>query len=239
MEPYRPRVRFTSMSSPSPTEQQQPLAEDYLDGMLSPPERADFEARLAVDPGLREWIVREQQVRAAMRSMPAPAMRAGFARAALSRAAGRRPGAAMRTWVPSALAAGFALVALVGSWNFAPRNAGTEPVVLAAPGAMSQLRRVELSLGKVELLQLKIQAPGDFERVRFTLSLPQHVALAERPGTRQLTWEGSLRGGVNVLALPLMGEQVTTGRLKATVEVEGFQQTLEAELAVRSGKGAI
>lgn len=227
------------MSNTSPTEQEQILAEDYLDGMLSPPERVDFEAQLVESPGLREWIAREQQVRAAMRSMSAPAMRTGFARAALSQAAGRQPGTAMRTWVPAAMAAGFTLVAVVGVWNFAPRNVGTEFVAQVTTEARPQLPRVQLSLGKVELLQLKIEAPGDFEQVRFTVSLPQHVALAERPGARQLSWEGSLRGGINVLALPLQGAQVTTGRLKATVEVEGFQQTLETELAVNSGLGAI
>ncbi len=208
----------------------QTQAEDYLDGFLPAALRAEFLTRLESDAALQQWLARERPLRAALRSMPSPNLALGYPSAAVIRAISKELPIRSQKWIPLALAASLTAFALGVFWR-----GGTEPSVAPVTVATKTddpLPRIELSLGKSQDMSLRISAPGAFERVRFSLTLPAHVGLAERPGVRQMNWEGSLKRGVNLLSLPLVGDQIATGQLVASVSVDGFQENIAIELLV-------
>jgi hypothetical protein len=222
----------------SPSLQQR--LEDYLDSSLALDERMEFESRLLSDAGLRLAMARELQLRGAFRAMPAPSLPADARTRLLANTVGnaakRAHTSARHAPMWMALAVSLAVVGILTSgWDRLPSPSADQQLAVAAP--KPQNKTIELSLGEARPLQLAVNSPEDFQRVSFRLQLPDHVGLVDRPGVRELVWEGSLKSGRNLLSLPLVGERTATGALTAHVDVNDFHYTLTVDLSVRQGQG--
>lgn len=174
----------------------------------------------------------ERIVRSALRELQVPPLRPDFRREALraARVAGRtlRRKMLQHDVRIAALAASSAIAGLL----FAAAQMPIPRVALHDFDTVSadKVEVYAVTAGEVQALRLRIQSPRDFEGVRFSVELPDDVALAGQPGVRAITWEGSLRKGSNVLELPLLAQAGATGRVATRVAWREFERELEAQL---------
>jgi len=156
-----------------------------------------------------------------LRAMPVPPPSSGFAARALRQA---RMQPRSRTPV---FAAGFgsAIAAVLAVWLISSSWLPDRPVAPA-------VQQVALNIEQPRTITLAFNVPEALEKVDFQLQLPQGVALAERPGTRQLHWQDSLKRGRNVLQLKLVGKYRSQGTLVATIEHEGKRKVFRVPLNV-------
>ncbi len=226
--------------------------DDWLDGALGLSTEHALEMHALECPACGAMVRRERQVRAALSALPAPGPRPGFVAEALrnARMADRAPetsgsqgaGSWMMAFSGAAVATSCFAIAL---WVWQPNGrTGTEPVmsggVVAAAGmpvsqvvraaAPASLQTVALSIGKVESMRLRIDAPRDFSEVNFSVDLPEHVELAGQPGIRAITWKGALNKGDNILDLPLVVSGGASGVLEARVNWGQFERRIEASI---------
>lgn len=182
-------------------------------------------------------------MRAALRELPAPRPRPGFAAEAL-RAARRTDRAYARKSLrhdgmlafAGAMAASLCFAVLL--WLRPPTadSAGTLAAAAtqtprpASSTTLAGLEIVSLTIGRVESMRLRIESPRDVADVRFSVDLPDRVSLAGQPGIRAMTWQGTLRKGDNVLELPLVAEAGASGRMQARVSWGSFEQRIEANV---------
>lgn len=174
-------------------------------------------------------LAQEREVRAALRSLPVPPVRPEFARDALrvavmaDRATRRHLRQHYRriAWALGSMAAA-ALVTVLVLRPF--QDSGENEL------AMSGGETWALMAGQVQSLRLRIDAPRDFDGVRFSVDLPDHVSLAGQPGIRSMTWEGSLRKGTNVLELPLVAQAGASGAMATRVAWGSFERRVQMRL---------
>lgn len=209
--------------------------EAWLDGGLSPAQAGEQSAHAERCRGCAAEVSEERALRAALRHLPAPAPRPGFAAEALrvatlaERASARaRPG---RVWLPAiAGAMAASLCIAIGLWVRAPESPANAQASAGRVSTQESLQSLVLTVGKAESLRLRIEAPRDFDDVRFSVDLPDHVSLVGQPGVRAMTWQGALRKGDNVLELPLLAEHGASGRMLARVSWGSFEHRIEASL---------
>lgn len=182
-------------------------------------------------------------MRAALRELPAPRPRPGFAAEAL-RAARRTHRALARKSLRhdgmlafvGAMAASLCFAVLL--WLRPPTAdsagtlaaAATQTPRAASSTTLAGLEIVSLTIGRVESMRLRIESPRDVADVRFGVDLPDRVSLAGQPGIRAMIWQGTLRKGDNVLELPLVAEPGASGRMQARVSWGSFEQRIEANV---------
>lgn len=227
--------------------------DDLLDDTLSPTDRAQLHAHLAVCEDCAAAFGAAQSLRAALRAMPVPAPRPGFTAAALANAVARNRGAMAGT---RGAMAGPAM----------RPSAGRRP--FAAGRARAPRRRVDLWLGgafgaaaaaamMVMLWGLPDNAgePGAAAELRVTLYEPREIGVAidaarAMPGAlltvtvqggidlvgfgaqRELQWHADLEAGTNMLPLPIIAHSLEQGRLTALVEHGNTTQHVELHIQV-------
>jgi len=204
----------------------------WLDGQLDAAEAAAMHAHAGCCRGCSLAAMDERIVRSALRELQVPPLRPDFRREALraARVAGRtlRRKMLQHDVRIAALAASSAIAVLL----FAAAQMPIPRVALHDFDTVSadNVEVYAVTAGEVQALRLRIQSPRDFEGVRFSVELPDDVALAGQPGVRAITWEGSLRKGSNVLELPLLAQAGATGRVATRVAWREFERELEAQL---------
>jgi hypothetical protein len=193
----------------------------------------------AVCPECADVLARERRVRATLRSLPVPALRADFLRSAVSRAQSLNglPERATMRRRDAFFALGGAMVAAALMLAVVLSRETATPSTMPAVAAGEVVQTVALRIGEIESVRLRIDAPRDFEQVVFSVELPGHVWLVDRPGMRAMSWEGALRKGENVLELPLMAQH-GAGVLVAQVSWGEFHQRLQTRLVGESGGAA-
>lgn len=193
----------------------QELLPEYVREDVGPAADALLCAHLAECSSCAAIQRREERLMRSLRALPAPAMDPGFPARALRAARQQQPVRPQR-W---AVAASFLLVCGIGLMlAVGDRPAGPQPVAM--------------SLGQTQMVELKINAPEAFEGVEFEVQLPANVQLKDQPDLREFAWNGSLRPGVNVLSLPLVGIVPQDGQLVATVRFGKVKRTLRIPLEV-------
>ncbi len=187
---------------------------------------------------------------AALRAMPVPELRAGFAQAALAAAvaqdAGRKqatapaPRAARRRnplfgfapwrgfapWLgvaTGAIAAGILVVSLWGLPRDAAVPQGEEAQVPA---------QFTLALYEPREIAIAIDAEQPMPGARLTVRVEGGIELVGFGDTRELSWEADLDAGTNMLSLPVLAYSLEQGRLTALVEHGA--RTERIELAIRT-----
>lgn len=206
--------------------------DDWLDGQLDQVSEHAFEVHLAECADCAKVASQARGLGQALRQMPVPKMSPGFAERALRNA--RRADRPTVTQAPVGnWLAGFAGAAATAScfaialWIWQP---GGRANLEAGTQAQLQARTVALSVGEVQSMRLRIDAPRDFAQVNFSIDLPEHVQLAGQPGVRAITWKGQLNKGENLLELPLVAEALGSGTLAARVSWGEFERNISTSV---------
>lgn len=218
--------------------------DEWLDGALDEGAAQALSAHSSRCRACSHLMASSRELRHALRALPVPRPRPGFGHEAirLARLANnarpnnpRRRDALFAMAGAAAASVGVAAVLLlrdpVGLPTLVP---GLVPG-LQASIAPASFQTVAMTIGHVEAVRLRIDSPRDFEEVRFSVELPDHVWLADQPGIRAITWAGVLRKGENMLELPLVAQSRSTGLMTARVSWGTFEQLLQAELVGDAG----
>jgi anti-sigma factor RsiW len=206
---------------------------DHLDGQLAPEECAAVVAHVAECGDCRVQLDSERALLLALRALPAPTPRPGYADSVLAsvrRADTRRSVQRRRTWY--ALAASLMVgvgVALVL----------TRPAV-APPSVAPQV--AETLPAATQPVRLVFRSGRDLTDVTIEVDLPDGVELVSHPGVRSLSWQTDLKAGPNLLELPVIvhGEGgVLTARLKRGDSQRSFAVQVSARDADASAPGTV
>lgn len=218
--------------------------DEWLDGTLDEGAALACCAHSARCRACSHLAASSRELRHALRSLPVPPPRPGFGREAirLARLANTaRPSSPRRrdalfavAGAAAASAAVAAVLMLRDPVGFSTLLPGVVPS-LQASIAPASFQTVAMTVGHVEAVRLRIDSPRDFDEVRFSVELPDHVWLADQPGIRAMTWAGRLRKGENMLELPLVAQSRSAGLMTARVSWGSFEQHLQAQLVGDAG----
>ncbi|MGD9729395.1 MAG: anti-sigma factor [Gammaproteobacteria bacterium] len=194
--------------------------DDYLDGLLKPEVSIALERHIRQCRQCHALLDRENDLRRALRNLPAPEPSDAFFDRVIAQAVTherRRPG-----WrIP-----GMALVAsimLIFAVNVLYKS-GTPPVQ-DIPGLM-------IALNHAQEVSLVFESEHAMENARFTIQLPEGVEVSGYPGQRELSWEGGLAQGKNLLVLPVEAHSGHGGELTAVVTHTGKRKNFVLRLDV-------
>lgn len=110
-------------------------------------------------------------------------------------AALRQTPSAQRRWAPYAMAA--SLVLCVALFFGLSRD-------LERPDAVQTAAALPSAHTRIQPVKLVVNSQRALSGVSMTVVLPEGVALASRPGVRELSWQTNLNVGANVLELPVI-----------------------------------
>jgi hypothetical protein len=181
--------------------------DDYLDGQLDAMRQQAMEKHLQHCPQCLLQRDRVAALRAALRALPAPAPRPGFAAEALAyavRGAGGGTRPARRTLFAMALAASLVLAAGVA-------------VFVGTQLAPTPVQTVTLTLERPETLRLRFNSAKALPAATMSLTLPENLELVGYGTRRELTWQTDLKEGGNLLQLPLVARGTVKDELVARV----------------------
>lgn len=213
---------------------------DWLDESLDERAAQDMRVHGLQCRACSHALATERNLRAELRELPVPRSRPGFAREAirlarLANGAGQQRRGQKRDVLfalggAAAASVGVAAVLFLRGQVAIPGELLPATVVAEVVSRGQAFQTVAMTVGHVEAVRLRIDSPRDFDEVRFSVELPDHVWLADQPGIRAMTWAGSLRKGENVLELPLVAQSNVAGFLTARVAWGAFEQRLQAQL---------
>lgn len=217
--------------------QAQPRVEDLIDGYLPAGEAAALRAHLAACNDCAQQHRAREALRAALREMPVPAVRAEFADAALAaavHAGGRGPAATAPPGKPSAarpprrfawrrrelwLGASLGAAAAAAGLVLVLWNAPAPEVLPDAPLS------IRLALHEPRDIDIAIDAREAMPGATLTVALAGGIDLVGFGERRELQWEADLDAGTNVLTLPIVAYSMEEGLLTAHV-AHGEQATV-------------
>jgi hypothetical protein len=196
--------------------------DDYLDGLVKPEEIAAIESHASACPTCRTLLVRERRIRRALRELPAPEPTGAFLERALAQAVARdQP---QRHWRLPGLALA-ASVMLIFAINLLLKH-DTIPV-RDIPG-------LAIALNQTQEVRLVFESEHAMDNARFTIQLPEGIELSGHPGQREITWDGSLAQGTNLLVLPVEARSGHGGELVAYVSHTGKRKDFVLRMDVES-----
>jgi len=197
--------------------------DDWLDGRLPDAQRQSMQLHVKNCHGCSRGYADARELRAQMRALAAPALRAEFAERALAHAAAASPGGRQAV-LGMALAASVALGLGVAAILFALRP---EPV-----------HTVILTVQQPESVRLVFNADKPLPGATLSLSLPENVEIVGYGERRELTWQTDLGAGGNLLRLPLVAHGPAGGELVARVSLGASSRTFRLKIEVRGADGA-
>ncbi|MFQ5487684.1 MAG: anti-sigma factor family protein [Gammaproteobacteria bacterium] len=202
--------------------------DDFLDESVSDAERQTLESHLKDCAQCRAALEKAQALRGALRALPVEGPAESFYERALHHAMEhdrRRP----HFFVGGAIAAGFALM-LVGVLLFKQpaMESGRSPQDI--PG-------LTISINEARDVKLVFNSSQALAQAAFTVMLPPGVELRGYPDQREITWEGSLQQGKNLLVLPLIARNTGGGELTAYVSHGDKRKTVRLRMKINQHQG--
>jgi len=193
--------------------------DEYLDGMLSAAEAAQFQQHILGCASCRGQQDQIQAFKQTLKSLPgmAPVSQEFFTRAIGN--ATRRTGYGVMQKV-AGLAVAASIFGLVLT-NFYP---GSQD---------QQLAGVTMTLNETRTVQISLNAERDMQGARLSIRLPDGVEMKGFPGRRVVSWNTDLQRGMNILPLPLVAVAISEGRVVARLEHDHKSKELEVQLNVR------
>lgn len=175
---------------------------DFLDGALNEDKHQEIQSHTNICAACRRVMEREQDLRAALRSLPAPELRPDFAQSILAKARQRHE-RRFRRWgaLGGAIAAGFALLVVASLLVTTPTNQ-----IAAVP-------KIMLEKGQLREIKLVFNSKSNVDGATFVVQLPGNVALKGFPHQQSISWKGRLKQGKNLLVLPVMATGPVEGDL--------------------------
>ena len=224
--------------------------DNILDAQLGDPQlEIQWEAHRASCDACQALYTAEMSMLAAMRAMPVPEPRAGFANRVLTNAIKHnqplqhhqhhhRQG--FMLGFGSAAAAALALWVVVGLIPGKSPDTASNQTFASADASKTAAQPVakqpvlSIALNEQRSVKLAFFSGEPLQGAKITISLPENVALVGYPGRRQLSWETNLKKGDNMLSLPVIATQVARGELIANIEYRGRVKTLRLNLETNS-----
>lgn len=199
------------------------LLDDYLDGLLKPEECVAVDRHTSECPACRALLARETRLRQTLRGLPVPEPSEMFFDRAIAQAVAHSQ---RRRWrIPGmALAASIMLIFAV---NFLLKP-NTIPV--------QDILGLAITLNQIQEVSLVFESEHAMEDARFTIQLPEGIELSGYPGQREISWEGSLAQGKNLLVLPIEARGGHGGELIAYVTHTGKRKNFVLKMDVLSPK---
>lgn len=200
--------------------------DELLDGELPRDVAAAMARHVAGCTGCAAEHAAITVLREALRQMPVPAPRPGFAEAALAAAVRHAPTPpAKRASAASPRGRGFApwrrLEIWAGGTIGAVAAAALIAVLLGAPGPVGtpgEPPGVRLTLFEAREIGLAIDTETALPGATLTILLEGGIDLVGFAERREVRWQADLDAGTNMLALPIMAHSLEAGRLTALVE---------------------
>lgn len=204
--------------------------DDFLDESVSDIEKDALAAHLDDCAQCRQALEKAQALRTALRALPVEGPGEGFYERALHHAMEHdrhRP----HLYVGGAIAAGFALI-LVGGLLF------KQPAM--DPGQLTQeIPGLTISLNESRDVRLVFNSSLALAEATFKVVLPPGVELRGYPDQREITWEGSLQEGKNLLVLPLIARNTGGGELTAYVSHGDKRKAFRLRMEVKQHQGMV
>jgi hypothetical protein len=231
------------MTAPTCTMTQERL-DDLLDGYLTPAEASAAEAHVAACGTCATALRASRTMRAALRDMPTPRMRPGFADAALAAAArghapapvssrptGRARGRGawgrrwrrIEVWAGASIGAAAAAALMVVLWG-GPQH-GPAPDEPAG---------VRLALYEARDIGVAIDSETALAGATLTVFVDGGIDLVGFGERRQVQWQTDLDAGTNMLSLPIIAHSLEEGRLTALVEHGAKSRRIEVRVRIES-----
>lgn len=203
------------------------LVDDYLDGVLTPADAATLERHVTTCPLCRSRLIRERNVRQLLRTLPAPEPSPDFFDRAIAEVVARNPRKPRRmSGLGLALAASVTLVVALGV------------LYRSGPAPLQDIPGLAIALNQVQDVRLVLESDEPMQNARFTIQLPEGIEVEGYPGQRELSWEGSLAQGKNLLVLPVEARSSHGGELVAVVTHSGKRKNFVLRMNVLPSREA-
>ena len=197
---------------------------DFLDKCLKEHKYLEIQSHIEICEACRGLVEREQELRAALRGLPAPELRPDFVQSTLAMARQRHERQTRRWGVlGGAIAAGFVLFVVVSLLVTTPMNQTTV------------VPRVTLEKGQVREIKLVFNSKTNLDGATFVVQLPGNVALKGFPHQHSVSWKGRLKQGKNLLVLPVMATGPVEGDLITWIKHAESKKAFH--LAIRMDEG--
>lgn len=198
--------------------------DDLLDGLSATVEQDALYAHVETCPRCRRRLEEARILRDALRALPVPPPRPGFAERALTAAVrqGRRRENLAGPLIPAALAAGLALVIGLA-------------VLFTRPETATQTLQLAMSENQPQTVRLMFDTPRALQDVTLSVRLPQHVELQGYPGQQDLRWQADLHEGQNLLALTIIPQDTGSGILNARLVMGDHHRRFRVRIDVSPG----
>lgn len=197
---------------------------DFLDVDLDEEKRQEIQLHIKSCGACYRLLAREQELRAALRGLPVPALRADFVHSTLVKAR-QQHARHSRHWVTlgGAIAAGFVLFIAAGLLLMAPMsNTSAVPQVILAKGQLQDIKLV-------------FNSKTEINGATFVVQLPGNVALKGFPHQQSISWKGRLKQGRNLLVLPVMATGPIDGDLITWIEHAESKKAFHLGIQIKEG----
>lgn len=214
--------------------------DDLLDGYLPQAEAAATALHIAACGACAAQRQAAEEFRTALRQMPAPEPRPGFADAALAAAARqhasastawgnsrarRRPWGApwqrLEVWAGAAIGAAVAMALMVALWGV-PQPGELLPEPADVRVVMYEAREIGVA----------IDAGAAMPGATLTVFVEGGIDLVGFGARREVRWQTDLDAGTNLLSLPIIAHSLQDGRLTALVEHGERVQRIDVRVGV-------
>ncbi|MFU8822173.1 MAG: anti-sigma factor family protein [Gammaproteobacteria bacterium] len=227
------------MTQPDCTQVREAL-DELLDGDLPREVAATMERHVAGCADCAAEQAASTALRAALRQMPVPAPRPGFAAAALAAAIQQAPPPpAKRAFPTPPRGRGFAPWRRLETWAGATIGAAAAAALIAvflgAPGPIERPTEppgVRLTLFEAREIGLAIDTETALPGATLTILLEGGIDLVGFAERREVRWQADLDAGTNMLSLPIMAHSLEAGRLTALVEHGDKTQRIAVDVRV-------
>jgi hypothetical protein len=194
--------------------------DDYLDGWLDAVREQSMQEHLERCLPCRRRHQHAVALQAALRTLPAPASDPGFVDQVLARTTAGAAWSPRRAVISLALAATLVLGVALG-------------VFLATQTAPAPVQTVALTLDRPETVRLMFNSAKPLPAATVSLTLPENVELVGYGNLRELSWQTDLRGGGNLLQLPLVAHGTAKGELVARLSYGESSKTFRLKIEVK------
>lgn len=202
--------------------------DDYLEQALSEADGQRFDAHMHTCEACQNSVQQAKSLQYALQNMPIEPTDNDFEQRILSKVHGQAQPQPNKRFLTEFTTTRFvaAMVASLAIW-FA--------VSLFQPGLTEpEAATLNLTLNTSHTVNLKFDAPHALQQVSMSIELPPHIALADYPGRKKLSWTTQFNKGANVLSLPIKAIAQGNGELIAQIKygnkTKYFKITLNTHL---------